>query len=147
MIRDGICDELTNTEVCEYDGGDCCLDKNRKDTSMCETCTCLQSVSIDDLESKFKSTEVMMFQHSGNFDNLVLHWEKVVVDVRSDLICFTLCLDAEAQEFVNGWKFDSDSNTCSCAWLKSTECANELNLTNVTVEDYLSLNALRYCKT
>ncbi len=35
MLRDGVCDELTNNETCHYDGGDCCLDRDQKDTTLC----------------------------------------------------------------------------------------------------------------
>ncbi len=35
MLRDGVCDDATNTKVCHWDGGDCCLDKFTKDTSYC----------------------------------------------------------------------------------------------------------------
>ncbi len=36
MLRDGVCDELTNTALCHWDGGDCCLDKSIKDTTLCQ---------------------------------------------------------------------------------------------------------------
>ncbi len=36
MIRDGVCDEATNTEKCHWDGGDCCQDKFLADESLCK---------------------------------------------------------------------------------------------------------------
>ncbi len=40
MLRDGACDELTNTEKCHWDGGDCCLDISLKDESLCQVSKC-----------------------------------------------------------------------------------------------------------
>ncbi len=36
MLRDGICDEATNTELCHWDGGDCCQDKSTKTDVFCK---------------------------------------------------------------------------------------------------------------
>ncbi len=36
MLRDGVCDEPTNNELCHWDGGDCCLDKTLKDDTLCQ---------------------------------------------------------------------------------------------------------------
>ncbi len=36
MLRDGVCDEATNTEKCHWDGGDCCLDISLKDETLCQ---------------------------------------------------------------------------------------------------------------
>ena len=38
LVGDGSCDELTNNEVCNYDGGDCCLHINKMDN--CSNCIC-----------------------------------------------------------------------------------------------------------
>ena len=37
MIYDGLCHDSTNTEACDYDGGDCCLDEIVK---ACSSCIC-----------------------------------------------------------------------------------------------------------
>ena len=40
-VGDGYCDDETNTEVCDYDGGDCCVtDPN---TEYCSQCLCVTS--------------------------------------------------------------------------------------------------------
>ncbi len=36
MLRDGVCDEATNTQICHWDDGDCCLDQFIKDESLCQ---------------------------------------------------------------------------------------------------------------
>jgi hypothetical protein len=38
-IDDGICDDESNTEPCQYDGGDCCL-VDHTITSVCTICLC-----------------------------------------------------------------------------------------------------------
>ena len=38
LIGDGICHDATNTEFCEYDGGDCCLKETN--TELCIGCIC-----------------------------------------------------------------------------------------------------------
>ncbi len=38
-IGDSFCDDETNTEECDFDGGDCCLDE--VDTDYCTICECL----------------------------------------------------------------------------------------------------------
>ena len=39
MIMDGVCDDMTNTPQCLYDGGDCCLD-SWSSTLLCSECKC-----------------------------------------------------------------------------------------------------------
>ena len=39
LINDGYCDDITNTMICNYDGGDCCLSNIR--TPYCTDCKCL----------------------------------------------------------------------------------------------------------
>jgi hypothetical protein len=38
-ISDLICDDLPNTEECQFDGGDCCLGE-QTDTAYCTICLC-----------------------------------------------------------------------------------------------------------
>jgi hypothetical protein len=39
LISDGICDDLPNTEECQFDGGDCCLG-DETFTVICTICLC-----------------------------------------------------------------------------------------------------------
>ena len=38
-VGDGYCDDLTNTEECDYDGGDCC--GSCVNAEFCSVCECL----------------------------------------------------------------------------------------------------------
>ena len=38
FVADGYCDDSTNTELCNYDGGDCCYKKSNY--QYCNDCTC-----------------------------------------------------------------------------------------------------------
>jgi hypothetical protein len=39
-IGDGTCDDQTNIEVCQFDGGDCCLDNENIQLAYCTICLC-----------------------------------------------------------------------------------------------------------
>ena len=39
LKANGVCDDETNNEVCEYDGGDCC--GSNVVTTSCSACQCL----------------------------------------------------------------------------------------------------------
>ena len=43
-MGDGYCDDVTNNEVCSFDGGDCCLENVIID--YCTECLCLDSGSV-----------------------------------------------------------------------------------------------------
>ena len=140
MIGDGICDELTNTENCQYDGGDCCLDSTKKDTSLCETCTCKMPVNTTELKAKLESTDVRMFQNLSDYESLIWKTSKVFNNIISEEACFAFCLDSEVQELVNGWRLNRETNTCTCSWLKSTKCLTTMDLATVTFQNYSELS-------
>ena len=35
-IGDGICQDYNNAQLCDYDGGDCCLDEKGSECCICE---------------------------------------------------------------------------------------------------------------
>ena len=39
-IGDGYCDDVNNNEMCEFDGGDCCLEEVK--TDFCTSCICYE---------------------------------------------------------------------------------------------------------
>ena len=41
LIGDGVCHDATNTEFCQYDGGECCFEKDN--TELCDECLCNES--------------------------------------------------------------------------------------------------------
>ncbi len=136
MIRDGVCDEKTNTEACLWDGGDCCLNSQKKDRTLCRECVCQVTVNETQLMTAFRSTEVMLLPKDLNFDSLILKTAKIVPDVFMADVCSLLCL--ELVDTVNGWSYDGLEHTCTCAWLKSTECIREMDLTEVDVNRFLN---------
>ncbi len=40
LIGDGDCNDVTNTERCLFDGGDCCKDRSKKTSDLCLDCNC-----------------------------------------------------------------------------------------------------------
>ena len=44
-IGNGHCDDSTNTETCNFDGGDCCGPCSNKHS--CSSCLCLEEAEID----------------------------------------------------------------------------------------------------
>ena len=121
-MRDGVCDELTNTERCLYDGGDCCLGMAKKDSSMCKICTCRVSVDLDSLNRAFTESKVMKFFDPGDFQQAILRTEKTVDEVLSEEECAMMCLDSSLEQVVNAWRYNVEASICTCSWLKSTEC-------------------------
>ena len=44
-MKDGFCDDITNTKECNYDGGDCCDPNAIYSESYCTDCKCLEGVN------------------------------------------------------------------------------------------------------
>ncbi len=122
MMRDGVCDEFTNKEECLFDGGDCCLDRSKIDTSMCRDCTCKTTVDHGNLQTIFKASEVMRLLDPLDFQRSILRTEKTVAEVLELEVCTAICLDSEMETMVNGWIYNAKTRTCTCSWLKSTVC-------------------------
>ncbi len=136
MIGDGVCDEITNTERCVYDGGDCCLED--KQTHICRKCTCHMdfdesklNVELDDFEAAIYSSDDI-----GRF--LIV---KHVVDVASKMTCSALCFDAMKNgrvEIDSILYFQSSvSRNCSCASFES--CLNASHWQTISDELHVTL--------
>ncbi len=136
MIRDGVCDEATNNERCLFDGGDCCLDVHKKETSLCRTCTCELLTQDDQLEKSFQELDVRQLKRAEDFSNLILTMSHLTTDVTSKGVCTTLCLIGDLADKVNGWSYDNVTRTCTCAWLESTECIQDVLSENKTLSPH-----------
>ncbi len=119
MLRDGVCDEVTNIQRCLYDGGDCCIAKPNKDRTMCKDCSCILDFDREWYSERSKQTGVVTYIKDPDiFDKIVWRIVKEVEDVVMDEVCIMLCLDNELDSEVNGWKYSYRSLTCTCAWLE-----------------------------
>ena len=55
LIGDSICDDVANTEVCSFDGGDCC--HKNSDFGACSNCTCYVNIIEIEVETKINEIE------------------------------------------------------------------------------------------
>ena len=140
MIRDGVCDELTNTEQCLFDGGDCCLEKKIKE--LCRDCTCKVNIDMEDLTNKFKLFDVKVFQDQEQYKvahnkqkvgklsifSFLKEWVvkemKSVSDVESIDTCSTLCLEEELDVESNSWVYRNSTGRCKCIQIDITALIN-----------------------
>ena len=54
LIGDSVCDDIANTEVCSFDGGDCCYKDS--DFGTCSNCTCyVHVIEVQEEESQINS--------------------------------------------------------------------------------------------
>ncbi len=117
LLRDGVCDEVTNVERCLYDGGDCC--KPEKNTQLCQDCTCKMTIDGEELLDKYEELDVKMWPVKNYDMNSAMNATFVVEDVVLSEVCSLLCLDEELSEAVNAWTFDKTSSLCSCGMVRN----------------------------
>ncbi len=115
MLRDGVCDDSTNTAQCLYDGGDCCLEN--KAIHLCRDCVCRLATNDQELIEKSDGFKVMAFENHLQFDDVVASIEKTVANVETSDICSVICLDQDILEAVNAWHYDGMSQNCRCGWI------------------------------
>ncbi len=117
-----MCDEITNVEACQFDGGDCCLAK--KSTPLCQICTCKMKIDQQSLETDLASRDVKKFVTISKYNSVLIEEDVVsILDVESVDVCSTLCLkESNIKKKVNGWKFHFETQKCSCSFLKTTLC-------------------------
>ena len=66
-IGDDYCDDETNNEKCDYDGGDCCLEEILAD--YCSDCTCHETGKQQELKYTIETTtRVRPTGDSSNFE-------------------------------------------------------------------------------
>ena len=126
-----MCDELTNIELCLYDGGDCCLEG--KDTTLCQNCSCMLLVKSDDLQEDFETFDIQPFEYATDFFKVIGNWTVEVEEVLSGPVCAVLCLDHEKHDQINAWHYDKENLFCTCGWVESSKCPEYLVRTNWTL--------------
>ncbi len=124
MLRDSVCDEVTNTERCLFDGGDCCLE--HKDKSICQNCSCILAVDRNELKLEFELWQVQPLQDQTMdfFVNVAIEdLTMTVQDVVSGEVCAILCMkESDKADNFNAWHYDNVSLSCQCGWIESTTC-------------------------
>ncbi len=123
MLRDSICDETTNTELCRYDGGDCCLEI--KDTSLCRNCSCILDVNPDQLKQDFDDLLIKPVRKHTQLSD-ISHCIVTVQDVVSESVCAVLCLDHDMENSINTWRYHNNSKVCKCGWVDSMQCPESM---------------------
>ncbi len=135
MLRDSVCDEATNTEMCLYDGGDCCLEL--KDRTLCSNCSCILTIKPEELRQQFLDLEIKPLSDPAKYPSVNKIAGVKVEDVVSGPVCATLCLDPERGDDINAWRYRASKQICQCSWIKSTACPKTIvdldwTLTSVT---------------
>ncbi len=125
MLRDAVCDEVTNNPTCLFDGGDCCLEL--KDTTLCQNCSCIMHVEPKKLHQKFIELEIKPLVNPHEFESAIGRWTVKVEDVISAQVCAVLCLEHDKADHINAWHFwENGRRTCGCGWIRSTLCPENL---------------------
>ncbi len=138
MIRDGVCDEATNTKRCLFDGGDCC--RQNKSVELCNICTCKLELDQDQLNLDYTLLEVVVSANDDDFAEEKVSPVATIDSVESVSVCSRICMDSSTYSFaddwailpdertvtwranVNGWVFHVENKTCSCL---SLDCQRE----------------------
>ena len=143
MMNDGICDELTNSKRCLYDGGDCC--RQEKSTPLCEVCTCKLETNFTALKADFDALDVIVL-----FSNAVELPKREVVtieDVESTDVCSRICMDSKTTSLADDWKISKAfgtrvwrnnvnawsvqlNGTCQCLTILTPLCQANASLTD-----------------
>ncbi len=135
MIGDGLCDEVTNNELCLYDGGDCCLE--RKSTPLCVDCTCKIAVDLDQLEARLAEHKILVTAQPINafIADAPFETTKEVDEVLDTFVCSLICLDMLMISATNAWIFNENGqNTCICGFLCLDNNIDQTQLQNFTRE-------------
>ncbi len=137
MLRDSVCDEVTNNKKCLFDGGDCCLEI--KDTTLCQNCSCILTVEPKKLHQTFSELQIKPPNKPGKIDKAIEDWTVKVDDVISGQVCAVFCLDSEKGDTVNAWQYQENKRGCKCGWIKSTICPEDLVQTDWKLDSVRNL--------
>ncbi len=137
MLRDGVCDELTNTARCLFDGGDCCLEDKVED--FCKVCTCKRNVDNVKMSEAFQRQNVMVISNTDVWKQLDSSLSQKVTDVESEEVCSDLCLEPEIDAKVNAWQYQAAKKICNCHWIPVYQfCNPDIAIDMLTVDEYYS---------
>ena len=142
MLRDSVCDEATNTEICLFDGGDCCLEL--KDTTLCNNCSCNLLVDPKELIEQFSELDIKPLRDPKVVDTAIEQWTIQVEDVVSGPVCAVLCLGNEIQNHVNTWQYLPSMHICKCGWIVSDICPEHIAILNWNMNDTSDLTHNTY---
>ncbi len=126
MMRDGVCDEVSNIAKCLFDGGDCCLEN--KDRTLCRKCACMLHVDEGELFERFEELEIKQAEGPENLRSAMADGG-ITVEVKnvvSGLVCATLCLDHKKANLLNAWHYQQNTETCTCGWVESGSCPERM---------------------
>ncbi len=139
MLRDGVCDDTSNTAKCFFDGGDCC--KENKDRGLCRNCACILSINQTEFEERLTASKVKPF---GDPEKLNLSfgnswWQFEVEDVTTMEVCTVVCLDHKLADEINAWHYQIDKKICRCGWIESSSCPEKKVIDNWTWDSNVGL--------
>ncbi len=120
MLRDSICDEVTNTEVCLYDGGDCCLEA--KIRTQCKDCSCKAVIEPEKILKQFKDLSIEPIKVNGEEQLLIDIKVANIEEVVSNVTCAVICLEHQKRNDINVWQYHAEIQLCRCGWMKSQYC-------------------------
>ncbi len=124
LLRDSVCDEVTNNRLCLYDGGDCCLEvKNR---AYCTNCSCTLDVDQAKLALQFTEGNIKPFRNHLDIHNVIRGWNVEVEEVVTKQVCAVLCLHHQEADEINAWHFNENNKLCRCGWIESPKCAETI---------------------
>ncbi len=136
MLRDAVCDEITNNAVCLYDGGDCCLEA--KIRTQCKDCSCRKDIEPEKLMRQFDDLQIKPL-HSMMSNDIEEQFQIPIAnieDVVSLQTCAIVCLDhTEKSGEINSWYYQADIRLCQCGWTRSSRCPETRVDDNWTLTD------------
>ncbi len=159
-MADLVCDDVTNTKACFFDGGDCCLED--KETKYCTDCLCRHGgntyrvriiqgpsliTNLSSLSCKANNltgfsipddnrTEVFKLSRN-HVQNGGLYFPVLLFQlVHGPATCHKLCFeDLNDTSIANAWLFHSVTLTCQCIYMKGTDFCVEEAITEDNLHD------------
>ncbi len=135
LIRNSVCDEATNNDVCLFDGGDCCLEV--KDRRYCQDCSCIQKVESQKLQQQFRDLEIKPLKNPVDYGDIIVKDIVKVEEVVSNAVCAVLCLDHQKKDEINAWRYFENDQLCHCGLVAEFQCTSSFVNANWHLNDTL----------